>query len=148
MNILGSELLVFGCLCAVVVLVLFCLCFCFTVWFCSPASCLNISFFSASCFAEHFRERTLGIWHLWSFYVFWCCFCLCFCFIMWCCSPESCLKNSPSLRSVVFCSENFRERTLRIWDLCSFDVFWCCFCVCFCFITWCCSPESCLKKFS
>ena len=45
-------------------------------------------------------------------------------------------------------AENFRERTLGIWDLRSFDVFWCCSCLCFCFIMWCYFPESCLQKFS
>ena len=45
-------------------------------------------------------------------------------------------------------AKNFRERTLGIWDLRSFDVFWCCSCLCFCIILWCYSPESCPQKLS
>ena len=97
------------------------------------------------CFPENLRERTLGIWHLCSFDVFWCCFCPCFLSYYVVLFSRK-LSEKILLALGPHFAENFRERTLGTWHLCSFDVFWCCFCLCFCFIMWWYSPESCLKN--
>ena len=132
-KIFGSKLLVFGCLCSVQVFVLSCLCFCFIGWRCSPECCLKIILFLGPRFFEKFSGANFWVWEFVRGRCFWCCFC----------SPACCLNISFFLVSCF--AGNFRERTLGIWHSCSFDVFWCCFCLCFCFIMWCCSPESCLK---
>ena len=67
-------------------------------------------------------------------------FCLCFCFIVWRCSPESFLKNSLLVR----CEFWKKFSGANFWFL-AFVSRWCffvLFCLCFRFIMWLCSPES------
>ena len=47
-------------------------------------------------------------------------FCHCFCFIAWRCSPESCLKNYPILRSAF--RENFGSELL-VFGVCALSIF-------------------------
>ena len=90
-------------------LVLFCLCFCFIMWHCSPESRLKNSLLVRRAFWEKFSGANFCFLAFVSGWCFLVLFCLCFCFIMWHCSPESRLKNSLLVRCAFW--EKFSERT-------------------------------------
>ena len=128
-------------------LVTFCLCFCFISWRSFPRELSDKNcLIPRSAFREIFGSELLVFWCLCSVEVFWYCFAYVFASLGWRCSPESCLKNSPILRSSFFFSKNFRERTLG-FGVCEGSLVLVLFCLCFCFIVWFCSPESCLIFF-
>ena len=110
-------------------LVLFCLCFCFIVWRCPPESFLKNSLLVRCAFWKKFSGASF--WCL-AFVSGWCflvLFCLCFCFIVWRCSPESFLKNSLLVRYAFW--KKFSGASF--WFL-AFVSGWCflvLFCLCF-----------------
>ena len=109
-------------------LALFRLCFCFIMWHCSPDNCQRILFLSRLFFGGNFRERAFGFFSFFVRLVFCVVVFLCFCFIMWHCSPKNCQKNSLLVRFAFwkkFSGANF-------WFL-AFVSGWC-FCCCFSYV--------------
>ena len=127
-KIFGCELLFFGCLCPVDIfwwtfLPMF---FASLRGVLSPENCLiKIVLFPGPRFGKIFGSELLVFWCFVLSRSFLVLFCLCFCFIGWRCSPESCLKNSPILRSSFF--EKIFGSELWVLEFVSGRWFWCCF---------------------
>ena len=114
-EIFGSELLVFVLVSGWCFLVLFCLCFSFIILPCSPESCQKNSLLLRCAFWKNISGANFWFFAFVSGWCFLVLFCLCFCFAMLPCSPESFLKMFSSCQVRVFL------------PLCLVGVFWCCF---------------------
>ena len=85
----------------------------------------KLSSCQARVLEKNFCARTFGFLPLCPVGVFFVLFCQCFCFIVWRCSPRSCLKNYLLVRCAFW--KKFSGANFGFLPWCPVGVFWCCF---------------------